>query len=469
MKKAVLFDLDGTLWDSAEGVCKAWNTVLERHNIKPFITMELMHSLMGKQMDTIASVLFPEHSEEARKSLMDECAEYENELLEAVGGELFEGLTEILGVLKERYSLGIISNCQTGYIEAFLKAHNLKAFFNDYESFGATLRPKGENIASLVKRNGFEKAIYIGDTQSDCDAAKFAGLPFVHASYGFGSAPDADYILKSLYELPGLAYSVLENRPDEIIEKAEKLWIEEQHIAHIHGWDFSHINGRYSEDESFPWDYKALVKKYLSNDKKLLDIDTGGGKVLLEFSHPYENTAVTENYAPNVELCRKTLSPLGIEVRQADAGAYLPFEDETFDIVIDRHGDFNASEIERVLKSGGIFVTQQVGAENDREFVSLLCGDTALPYPEQYLDIAKGKFADAGFTILEEGECKRPMRFYDAGALVWFARIIQWEYPGFSVENNFDRIKTAWEEIKSKGYVEGYTHRFMLVARKNRI
>jgi len=467
MKKAVLFDLDGTLWDSAAGVCLAWNTVLERHGIEPFITVDFMHSLMGKQMDTIASILFPDSTYDVQMELINECAEYENELLENIGGTLFEGLEVILSTLSQKYSLAIISNCQTGYIETFLKAHNLEKYFCDFESFGATGRCKGENIASVVRRNGFEKAIYVGDTQGDCDAAKLAGVPFVHASYGFGSVSEPEYSIKSLFNLPSLAYYVLEDKLSNTEDASIALWYEEEEAAHIYGWNFSHINGRYYEDEDYPWDYKKLVLKYLSSEMKLLDIDTGGGEVLLELSHPYENTAVTENYAPNVELCRKTLSPLGVDVRQSDAEVSLPFNDCCFDVVINRHGSYNAEEIFRVLKSGGLFITQQVGAENDREFVKLLCGDTDIPYPEQYLDIAKEKFIKAGFSIIEAEECKRPMYFFETGALIWFARIIEWEYLCFSVKNNFEQLITVSKLIGEHGYVKGSVHRFMLVAKKN--
>ena len=79
----------------------------------------------------------------------------------------------------------------------------------------------------------------------------------------------------------------------------------------------------------------------------------------------------------------------------------LPFGDYEFDIVINRHGDFNAKEIHRVLKCGGIFITEQVGAENDRELVELLLGKTELPFPEKYLDIVKKRFCDVGFDILD--------------------------------------------------------------------
>ena len=97
-----------------------------------------------------------------------------------------------------------------------------------------------------------------------------------------------------------------------------QVWKEEEEIAHIHGWDFSHIDGRYMEDTNFPWNYRQVIGEYLTSDMKLLDIDTGGGEFLLSLGHPYENTAATENYPPNVQLCKETLLPLGINFQQAD-------------------------------------------------------------------------------------------------------------------------------------------------------
>ena len=146
-----------------------------------------------------------------------------------------------------------------------------------------------------------------------------------------------------------------------------KRWKAEEEIAHIHGWDFSHIEGRYMEEDDLPWDYRDEILRYLKPEMRILDIDTGGGEFLLSLNHPYSNTAATENYPPNVDLCRETLLPLGIDFRAADGKSVLPFEDASFDLVIDRHGDFNPREIYRVLKPGGLFITQQVGAENDRE------------------------------------------------------------------------------------------------------
>lgn len=249
---------------------------------------------------------------------------------------------------------------------------------------------------------------------------------------------------------------------DELIKR----WKAEERIAHIHGWDFSHIRGRYTEEEDLPWDYREAILRYLKPEMRLLDIDTGGGEFLLSLNHPYGNTAATEGYPPNVEVCKQTLLPLGIDFHLGDGTLKLPFEDGSFNMVINRHGDFNVSDIYRLLKLGGIFVTQQVGAENDRELVKLLCGETELPFPEQYLDVASRKFRNAGFEILDAQEAFGSIQFFDVGALVWFARIIEWEFPNFSVDTCVDRLLNAQRILDRNGCIEGRIHRFLLAAIK---
>ena len=244
-----------------------------------------------------------------------------------------------------------------------------------------------------------------------------------------------------------------------------RMWKEEQNIAHIHGWDFSHIDGRCME-HPLPWDYRQVIGRYLTPEMCLLDIDTGGGEFLLSLNHPHGNTAATENYPPNVALCKEILLPLGIDFRPADGKGNLPFENNRFHIVINRHGDFNPAEIYRVLKPGGMFVTQQVGAENDRELVELLCGKLPMPFPEQYADKAAEAFRKAGFTILRREETFRPIRFTDVGALVWFARVLPWEFPDFSVDIHIENLLKAQQILEEIGYIQGRIHRFLLVAQK---
>ena len=244
-----------------------------------------------------------------------------------------------------------------------------------------------------------------------------------------------------------------------------KSLFEEERIAKIKGWDFSHLDGRWKDEEKLPWDYKKSVLNLLNPEMKILDIDTGGGEFVCSLDHPTRNISVTENYLPNFELCEKTLSPLGITVKNSSAHS-LPFDNESFDVILNRHGDLDASEFFRVLKKGGLFITQQVGAYNDREFVELLMSQTPLPYPEQTLKIQKADFEKAGFEILEEGEAFFPIRFFDVGALTWFAKIIEWEFPDFSVEKYSDNLLNAQKILEENGYIEGNAHRFYLVAKK---
>lgn len=246
--------------------------------------------------------------------------------------------------------------------------------------------------------------------------------------------------------------------------KAE--WLREEQLAQIHGWDFSHINDRYEEENDLPWDYRAVIDGYLRPEHQVLDMDTGGGEFLLSLGHPGQRTAATESYGPNVELCRETLLPLGIDFRPADAEGELPFENGRFDVVLNRHGSFRVSELWRVLRPGGYFITQQVGEENDRELVELLLPGTEKPYPGWSLGPVKKAFVAGGFEVLRGEEAFRPIQFYDIGALVWFARIIEWEFPGFSVESCLPQLFRAQTVLESEGSVGGTIHRFLLVARK---
>lgn len=188
MKKAIIFDLDGTLWDSSESVCASWNEVFGRY---PEITRRLtpadVRGFMGKTLDQIALLALPETPEELRRRVMGECVTYELEYIEKHGGRLYPRLRETLEQLRREYSLMIVSNCQDGYIQCFLEYSGLGDLFGDFESAGGTGLSKGENISLIMKRNGVDRAVYVGDTQGDLDSADYAGIPFIRAAYGFGS------------------------------------------------------------------------------------------------------------------------------------------------------------------------------------------------------------------------------------------------------------------------------------------
>ncbi len=244
-------------------------------------------------------------------------------------------------------------------------------------------------------------------------------------------------------------------------------WLAEEQAAHIHGWDFSHIRGRYQEEDDLPWSYEDLVRRYLRPESRILDMDTGGGEFLLSLKHPCHLTGATEAYPPNVSLCRDVLSPLGIDFREAEGNGLLPFPDQRFNLVLNRHGDYLPDEVFRILKPGGLFLTEQVGRENDRDLVELLLNPVPpLPFPMQYLEAAREDLETCGFAVLDGQEAFRPIRFRDVGALVWFARIIEWEFPGFSVENCLDGLCRAQAMLERDGVIAGTIHRYLLLARK---
>ncbi len=210
MKPGIIFDMDGTLWDSSEGVAKSWTEIVKKEYDKErVITQEDIQGVMGRTMDKIADALFPELSKEDRMGLLRKCCDYENEYLRIHGGVLYPDLEETLIALKENYDLYIVSNCQAGYIEAFLEHYGFGHYFKDIECYGNNDLPKSENIRKIVERNSLGKAVYVGDIQGDYDATTAAGLPFIHASYGFGTINEETAKVNTFAELIQVAPKVL--------------------------------------------------------------------------------------------------------------------------------------------------------------------------------------------------------------------------------------------------------------------
>ena len=212
MKKGIIFDVDGTLWDSAKPVAESWTLMLERRypELARIITPDDMYRNMGKTMDAIGADLFPGLAPDKRDEVMDACMRYENEYLADHPGVTYPNMKETLAALSREYGLYIVSNCQEGYIEALMAACGIASYISDTECSGATGRPKGDNIRLVMERNGLEKCLYVGDTAMDQEAAGKAGIPFVFASYGFGQASGADAVIGSLAELPRAVKEILE-------------------------------------------------------------------------------------------------------------------------------------------------------------------------------------------------------------------------------------------------------------------
>lgn len=199
--KGIIFDMDGTLWDSAENVADSWNIAISEMGLKREpITKEDMYRVMGKTMDVIADILFPDF--ENKYEVLDYCGKRENEYLEGHGGMIYPGVKETLEKLQKEYGLYIVSNCQVGYIEAFLHYYDLEQYFEDTLCYGENKLQKGDNIALMVKRNKLDAAVYVGDIQADYEASCHAGVEFIHAAYGFGTINDTVPEMERFSDLP---------------------------------------------------------------------------------------------------------------------------------------------------------------------------------------------------------------------------------------------------------------------------
>ena len=200
----VIFDLDGTLWDATEELAASWAQALAGEPDVPRPpTKEELEKVMGMTDKQLVAVIFPQVEQAQGLALFEKCCAAENIYLRQHGGRLYEGLVPALEALAEKLPLFIVSNCNLGYIPAFLEAHKLESLFQDWECIGRTGKEKWENIRLVAGRNGLKHPVYVGDTAMDQASAKKAGVPFVHAAYGFGQAPGAPAV-HSPQELPGL-------------------------------------------------------------------------------------------------------------------------------------------------------------------------------------------------------------------------------------------------------------------------
>lgn len=215
MKKGIIFDLDGTLWDACGAIAVSWNEYLTnvRTDLAQYhlsVTEHDVRRMCGRTMDVFGDELFPQVPDaEVRRRLGEECCAYEVQYLKNAGGDVYPGVVETLEKLREEYALYIVSNCQVGYIEDFLVWSKTKELFEDTEDYGTTLKPKDENIRLLIERNQVEQAVYVGDTIMDYKSTCAAGLPFIHCRYGFGMVENVPFVEK-FSQLPDVIASVFD-------------------------------------------------------------------------------------------------------------------------------------------------------------------------------------------------------------------------------------------------------------------
>lgn len=194
---SIIFDVDGTLWDSTAICAQAWNTIIRREtDLDLVITDKKLKALFGRLLPDIAKIIFPGMTSERQLELIDLCCQEEHRALLAQCAPLYPHLEETLQALSQKYRLFIVSNCQAGYIEVFLEASGLGRYFEGHLCPGDTGNAKAENILQIIRDCRLLSPVYVGDTEGDYRATKAAGIPFVFASYGFGQVSSPDYTIK---------------------------------------------------------------------------------------------------------------------------------------------------------------------------------------------------------------------------------------------------------------------------------
>ena len=205
---SVIFDLDGTLWDAAVAITRAFQTAKNSVDyLKTDVTLAQVQAVTGQPYEVVYERLFPELPIDRREEFRQLCAEQELAAARDPGGVLYPDLEATLRYLRDRgYRLFIVSNCQRGYVEAFFERSQLGHYFEGHQCFGTKKLPKAENIREVVTHYGLRAPVYVGDTPGDHAASQASGVPFIFATYGFGridaaAAPERIDQLRDLQQL----------------------------------------------------------------------------------------------------------------------------------------------------------------------------------------------------------------------------------------------------------------------------
>lgn len=241
--------------------------------------------------------------------------------------------------------------------------------------------------------------------------------------------------------------------------------IAEGESAPVEGWDFSWFEGRATEERP-RWGYSRLLAGRMARAAAALDIQTGGGEVLTQISHRPPVLVATESWPPNVAVARRNLRPLGAAVVEADDEAGLPFRSGSFDLAVSRHPTVAVwPEIARILRPGGTYLSQQVGAGSNRELTDFMMGPQPVA-PGRSPQVAVAEAQAAGLIVADLREQALRVEFYDVGAVVHFLRKVPWTVPGFTVDGYLGRLARMHERIRSGGPFVSHAQRFLIEARK---
>ncbi|MFA6755550.1 MAG: HAD hydrolase-like protein [Bacilli bacterium] len=204
MKKAIFFDLDGTLWDALIPLTVSWNETMKKYNKKYYFSFEKMKTFMGLTPVETAPLAFEDLPIKEGLKLFNLCVDGEIKYLALHPGKMYPNEEEVLKELSKKYDLYIISNCEKGYIENYLNSLKMNQYFKGHLCVGDNGFAKWKNIDFLKKQEGIDIVIYVGDTLKDKTESEKAGVKFIHAAYGFGTIKDDKNYINSISELPNI-------------------------------------------------------------------------------------------------------------------------------------------------------------------------------------------------------------------------------------------------------------------------
>lgn len=196
----IIFDMDGTLWDAVDSYCRIWDKTIDEFGFnQPPVKREQLINLMGKTLDRIVPIVTPEAT--GNKEFIARLGENEREMMPVLGGKLYDGVEETMQRLSRSHKLMMVSNCSADGLPNFLRFTRLEPYICDTLSNGDNGLDKAANISLIVDRNDLKSPLYVGDTKGDEDACRKAGVDFVWAAYGFGSAETPDYTLTKFSDI----------------------------------------------------------------------------------------------------------------------------------------------------------------------------------------------------------------------------------------------------------------------------
>jgi len=241
-----------------------------------------------------------------------------------------------------------------------------------------------------------------------------------------------------------------------------KIWKGEEKLS-FSGWDFSYIDNRMKEEKPI-WNYKRKAKKLVRKATAVLDMGTGGEEVLSLLGPFPKHTIATEGWKPNVKVARNRLQPFGVKVVAVDDSGKLPFDSREFDLVLNRHSAYEAKEVFRILRSNGIFFTQQVSGNNLQNLTDEF--DVKKQFRDRNAKTEKKLLESVGFKVEDYRDWKGKIEFKDVGAIVYFLKVVPWTVKDFSVDKYLSVLKKLQRKLDLGKKLVFTETRFLIKARK---